>query len=107
MQFGPVMEVQHLHQELAASRARVQSLEEQLEDVRTGVKKAENFLLTYDNIKEDSEPLQFLTGLPSGVWTALWDFLEPSPEYVLRRSRSAKTEAEGRQIQLKVAVNCH
>ena len=59
MQFGAVMEVQHLHQELAASRARVQSLEEQLGDVRTAMKKAEKQLLTYDNIKEDSEPLQF------------------------------------------------
>ena len=104
MQFSPVMEVQHLHQELAASRARVQSLVEQLDDVRTGVKKAEK-QLTYNNIKKDSEPLQFLTGLPSGVWTALWDFFEPSRENVLRRARSAKTEAEGRRIQLEVAVN--
>ena len=59
MQFGAVMEVQHLHQELAASRARVQSLEEQLGDVKTAMKKAEKQLLTYDKIKEDSEPLQF------------------------------------------------
>ena len=66
---------------------------EQLDDVRTGVKKAEK-QLTYNNIKKDSEPLQFLTGLPSGVWTALWDFFEPSRENVLRRARSAKTEAE-------------
>ena len=101
MQFGPVMEVQHLHQELAASRARVQSLVEQLDD---GVKKAEK-QLTYNNIKKDSEPRQFLTGLPSGVWTALWDFFEPSRENVLRRARPAKTEAEGRRIQLEVAVN--
>ena len=79
MQFGPVMEVQHLHQELAASRARVQSLVEQLDD---GVKKAEK-QLTYNNIKKDSKPLQFLTGLPSGVWTALWDFFEPTRENVL------------------------
>ena len=43
MQFGPVMEVQHLHQELAASRARVQSLVEQLDD---GLKKAESSLRT-------------------------------------------------------------
>ena len=59
MQFGAVMEVQHLHQELAASRARVRSLEEQLGDVKTAMKKAEKQLLTYDKIKEDSEPLQF------------------------------------------------
>ena len=104
MQFGLVMEVQHLHQELAASRARVQSLVEQLDDVRSGVKEAEK-QLTYSNIKKDSEPLQFLTGLPSGVWTALWDFFEPSRENVLRRAGSAKTEAEGRRIQLEVAVN--
>ena len=93
--FGPLTETEALKAELRQAKEQIKTLEEKVTSLDADVKLLRTQIFRSDNIKRDGQKLMFLTGLNVGMWSALWQFLKPSPTDVISR-RSAEKEAEGR-----------
>ena len=92
--FGPLTETEALKEELRQAKEQIKTLEEKVTSLDADVKLLRTQIFRFDNIKGDGQKLMFLTGLNVGMWSALWQFLKPSPTDVISR-RSAEKEAEG------------
>ena len=93
--YGPMTELSSCKADLKAAEERIRQLERSLSSAEAENQLLRRQLFRFCNVKKDSAQMLFFTGLDTEMWTALWTFLNPSPETILS-VRSAVKEEEGR-----------
>ena len=73
----------NLRNDLSAEREKRKALEDEIDRLKFELRHLKSQLSRFDNIRDDSKQLEFLTGLTRKSWDCLWQFLEPSEENIL------------------------
>ena len=93
--YGPMTELSFCKADFKTAEERIRQLERSLSSAETENQLLQRQLFRFCNVEKDSAQMLFFTRLDTEMWTALWTFLNPSPETILS-VRSAVKEEEVR-----------
>ena len=80
-------------------------LEEQVSKLKTEIVAVKSQLFRFEDVKEDSEQLEFLTGLNEETWDCLWQFLDVTSNKDILSAKSAATEKREERKRNEVVVS--
>ena len=72
--------------------------EDEIERLKFELRHVKSQLFRFENIRDQSNQLEFLTGQTRKSWNCLWQFLKPSEENILNMHSATKEDA-GRRIK--------